>query len=111
MALVGGKVGTTKEEYEKLESGKKVMVPMRVYTRTYDCRPQVLERAKWKKFGEVAGVERGQHYRGDFGEDVTLKIITHDAEVREDIELVKQFKTFNTQTVKANQQLRDLEKL
>lgn len=36
--------------------------------------------------------------------------MTNDGEVREEIELVKQFKNLNTQTIKANQQLRELNK-
>jgi hypothetical protein len=83
-----------------------VTVVERVFTRTYPCRQQVVDRKNWPKFGEVAGVPRGQHRKGDFTQDMTVKIMTNTGEVKEEIELVKQFKTLNTQTIKANKQLR-----
>lgn len=82
MAIVEGKVTITKEDREVKDGNIYVLKPGRVFTRTYPCRPQVIERKAWKKFGEVDGVPRGKHKEGDFTQDVTVKIMTNDGEVR-----------------------------
>lgn len=108
MAICEGKLIITKEEIEKTENGKTVIVPVRVFTRTYPCRQQVVDRQAWPKFGEVKDTVRGKHHVGDFSQDMTVKIMTNTGEVKEEIELVKQFKNLNTQTIRANKQLREL---
>ena len=67
MAMVNSEVVTTFEELVKRDDKGDIVETkkVKVTKRIYPCRPQVIERKAWTKFGEVANLPRGFHKTGD----------------------------------------------
>ncbi len=80
MALVNSEVVTTFEEVMKRDDKDNVIETKKVKAtkRIYPCRPQVNERKLWQKFGEVQGVPRGTHKKGDFTETLQPAVFETD---------------------------------
>lgn len=76
MSLVEGRVVITEEEEEWTDKNEVKSRIVKVTTRFYPCREQVLKRKEWKKFGEVKNTPRGTHHRGDYLLEDYLKIQT-----------------------------------
>ena len=68
MSLVDSTIKSEFEDKTRLDELGEVVETkkFKITTRFYPCRPQVLERKGWKKFGEVENIPRGEHKGGDF---------------------------------------------
>ncbi len=55
-----------------------IVETVRITKRVFPVRKCVKERQQWKKFGEVAAIEKGKHKRGDYLEGEKINIETLD---------------------------------
>ena len=106
MALVNSEVVVSFEEVYKRDEKDNILETkkVKVTKRIYPCRPQVNERKNWAKFGEVNGLPRGTHKKGDT--TVTQQPVlfeTDEGNVDEELDMVKQIKNISKESMMMKQ--------
>ena len=81
----------TRQVEEKNKKGEMEVKEVKVNKLIYMCRPQVLERRdRWKKFGEVAQIPRGENARGELMiPDIPVVIEDDEGQVDQEIDIAK----------------------
>jgi hypothetical protein len=106
MALVSSEVVVSFEEVVKRDDKDNIIdtKKVKVTKRIYPCRPQVNERKNWPKFGDVAGMARGTHKKGDFTlNQHPAAFETDDGNVEEELDMVKQIKKISKESMMIKQ--------
>ena len=106
MAMVNSEVKVTFEEVVKRDNKDNIIESkkVKVTKRLFPCRPQVNERRKWAKFGEVSNVPRGTHKKGDCTlNQHVITFETDEGNVEGELDMVKQIKSISKESIMMKQ--------
>jgi hypothetical protein len=106
MAMIKSEVSETFEEVVKRDDKDNIIETkkVKVIKRIFPCRPQVIERKSWAKFGEVAGLPRGTHKIGDTTlNQHVVAFETDEGNMEEELDMVKQIKNISKESMMMKQ--------